>query len=154
MGTPFENAMRSRSLLRTKQGSWVALMGWVERMPTNQDWAPFKAFVLPLLNGGIEAGLDEYFRVGQSMSHIIFSTAEEHNLEKYEPSPLRITIRPEDNPKRWYVARSYTNLWFSTPEKETSVDSETAFPVLKQYLTDLWRETRPGESLPQPLLSR
>ena len=42
MSTPFENAMRSQSLLRTKQDSWVALMGWVEERPTNQDWTPFK----------------------------------------------------------------------------------------------------------------
>ena len=118
-----------------------------------EHWVSWKGFVLPLLRTGIDAGLDQYFRVGQSMTHIIFSTTEEHRLEKYNPSPLRITIRSEDNGQRWYIARSYKNIWSSKPDEEAPIDSTTAFPVLKSYLVDLWRETHPNKALPEPLAS-
>jgi hypothetical protein len=152
MSTIHENLARAKSLLRTKQGSWVLLVNWVEDQPRyHPDSKPFAAFVLPLLKACLDAGLDEYFRAGQSMSHIIFSTADKHGLD--DPSQLRITIKSEDN-KHWYVARSYGNLWFAAPDRETSVDADTAFQVLKQYLADLWLETRPGDPIPQPLLPR
>lgn len=126
----------------------------VEQWRDDKSWDSWKGFVLPLLRTCIDAGFDQYFRVGQSMDHIIFSTTDEHRLEKYNPSPLRVTIRSEDKHQRWYVARSYKNIWFFKPDREDPIDSETAFTVLKSYLVDLWRETRPAEPLPEPLASR
>jgi len=139
-------------LVATKPGSWIALIKQVEEFP-DAGWASWKVLVLSLLQTCIDAGLDQYFRVGQSMDHIIFSTTDEHRLERYDPSPLRITIRSESKHQRWYIARSYKNIWFSRPDSETPIDSTTAFPVLKSYLRDLWRETRPSEALPEPLAS-
>jgi len=138
-------------LLSTKPGSWIALIRLVEDDFPDEHWASWKGFVLPLLRTCINAGLDQYFRVGQSMSHIVFSTTEEHRLEKYSPSPLRITIRSEDHGQRWYIARSYRNIHFSKPDSEAPIDSTTAFTVLKSHLSDLWRETHPSEALPEPL---
>lgn len=145
---------RNRRLLNTKQGSWIALIRMVEEDFPEEHWAAWKAFILPLLRKCIATGLDQYFRVGQSMSHIIISTTEEHRLEQYKPSPLRITIRSEDKGVSWFIARSHGNLWFSKPEREEPVDSQTAFAVLKSSLTELWTETRPREALPEPLLPR
>jgi hypothetical protein len=139
--------------LSTKPGSWIALIRLIEGDFPDEHWAAWKAFVLPLLQACIDNGLDQYFRVGQSMSHIIFSTTEDHRLERYNPDPVRITIRSEGKGQNWYVARSSKNIWFCDPDKEISIDSTTAFPVLKSYLADLWRETRPSEPLPEPLVS-
>ena len=139
-------------MLETKQESWAWLTGWVEHLPRQHaNWTSLTAFGLPLLQACMEAGLDQYFRAGQSMAHIIFSTAEEHNLEKYDPPPPRITVRFDPVRQLWLIAWSYRNLHFSEPDRESPVDSETAFPVLKSYLADLWRGTRPDENLPLPL---
>jgi hypothetical protein len=140
-------------LVATKPGSWIALIKQVEESRRDAGRASWKGFVLPLLQTCIDAGLDQYFRVGQSMDHIIFSTTDEHRLERYDPSPLRITIRSENKYQLWYIARSYKNIWFSKPDHEAPIDSTTAFPALKSCLTDLWRETRPNEALPEPLAS-
>jgi hypothetical protein len=145
---------RNGRLLQTKKGSWVWLMSWVEKLPSHHSgWTAFTAFVLPILKACVDAKLDEHFRVGQSMSHIIFSTTDVHRLEKYNPSPLRVTIRYEGRLDRWYIAQSYRNILFSEPDHQDPIDSETAFTVLKSYLADLWRETRPGEALPGGLSS-
>jgi hypothetical protein len=119
-----------------------------ERHPTLTN---VSAFVSPLLQACVEAGLDQYFRAGQSMSHIIFSTAEEHRLEKYDPPPPRVTLRFDEARQQWTIAWSYKNLHFSNADREDIVVSETVLAVLKAYLTDLWRETRPDEGLPAPL---
>jgi hypothetical protein len=138
-------------MLETKQESWMRLVGFVAGLPDeNKNWAPFTAFVLPLLRSCVDSGLDQYFRVGQSMTLIIFSTAESHGLEKYKPPPPRVTLM-RDN-EVWVLAWSHRNLLSSAPERCETVGAENVFPTLKRYLTDLWRETLPNEPLPAPLM--
>jgi hypothetical protein len=84
------------------------------------------------------------------MTHIIFSTAEEHGLEKYDRLP-RVTLRFDTAKGEWFIAWSYYNLHSSQPDRQEAVNAETAFAVLKSYLVDLWRETHAGEHLPAPL---
>ena len=134
----------------TKQESWVWMAGWVEQMP-NVHWAPWKAFILPLVRSCVDVGLDQYFRVGQSMSDIIFSTAEQHGLEKYNPPLPRVTLTFDRAKQQWFVAWSYRFLLSVEPDRKDPVNAENVFPVLKSYLADLWRETRPNEALPAPL---
>jgi hypothetical protein len=139
-------------MLDTKQESWAWLTQWVEKMPSrNAIWAPWTAFLSPLLQACVNAGLDHYFRVGQSMSHIIFSTTERHRLEQYDPPPPRVSLIHDLEKQQWTLAWSYQNLWFSKPDRQDVVNSDNAFPTLKRYLTDLWRETRPGDAIPEPL---
>jgi hypothetical protein len=137
--------------------SWNWLAQWVKEMPSNHaSWEPWTAFILPLLRTCQDAGLNRYFRVGQSMSHIIFSTAERHGLEQYNPPPPRITLLHESSRDEWFIAWSLLNLMVrpEAAERKTKVNAEDAFPVLKSYLTDLWRETRSSEAIPAPLLTK
>jgi hypothetical protein len=139
---------------KTKQESWVRLAGWVEEKPDNIDWAPWKAFILPLLRSCVDAGIDQYFRVGQSMSDIIFSNTEQHGLENYEPPPPRVTLRFDRAKRQWFIAWSYRFLISGEPDRKDPVNAENAFSVLKSYLADLWRETRPNETVPVPFATR
>ena len=137
----------------TKQESWAWLTEWVEdtavRDPILGSWA---AFLLPVLRACVNEGLDHYFRVGQSMSHIIFSTTERHGLEHYDPPPPRISLLQDPDKQQWTVAWSYRNLWFSKPDRQDVITSDNAFSTLKRYLADLWRETSPGQAIPAALL--
>ena len=139
-----------KMVTETKHESWLWLIGWVESMP-DEIWASWKAFVLPLLRACVEAGLDKPFRAGQSMTDITLSTAEQHGLERYDPPPPRVTLRADKARQQWYIAWSHRNLYFSEPDRRTDITSENAFPILKSYLEDLWRDTKPNESLPVSL---
>jgi hypothetical protein len=132
----------------TNQQSWRSVLDFVStfREPLWSDW---KAFMEPLLRTCIDAGLDQHFRAGQSMSQIIISTAKEHGLEKYNPPPPRITLgwnKAEGN-RQYFVAYSHLNLLNSAPERVTVVTSENAFSVLRSYMAQLWRETQATETL-------
>ena len=100
----------------------------------------------PVLEACIEAGLDQYFRAGQSMQHIIFSTCERHGLENFNPEPPRVTLG--HGKAGMFVAWSHYNIWFSTPERETSVTADNVVSALRSYLAELWRETRTEDPLP------
>src|SRR5580698_11617896 len=129
--------------------SWARTAFLIEEQPDDDLWLPYKVFLRRIFQLGARDGLCYYFRAGQSMHHIIFSTCERHRLESYDPPPLRITLLRRE--AEWFVAASYANLYFHEPIKKTAVTSEDVWPILKSYLNDLWRETRPEERLPKPL---
>jgi hypothetical protein len=142
--------------LATFEESWDYTVKFVEEMPShNPIWTPWTRFLLPLLCQCLEVGLNRYFRAGQSMSDIIISTTEHHRLESYEPPPPRVTIRFDREQGQWLIAWSYHNLITGPrPDRVSPVDSGTAFAVLRTYLIDLWRETRPEEMIPGPGANR
>ena len=115
-----------------------------------QTW---KTFVLPLLKARVDCGLNQYFRLGQSMADIIFSTADQHCLESYDPPPARVTLRRDRTTReiRWFIAYSHWHIAFSEAERKSLVNATSALPILKSHLADLWRETCPNETLPEPL---
>jgi hypothetical protein len=89
------------------QESWISFEGFVAEFPDDGRWTAWKAFVLALLQMCVDAGLDRYFRAGQSMHDIIFSTAEEHGLEKHDPAPPRVTQTFNHENQQWSIAWSY-----------------------------------------------
>jgi hypothetical protein len=118
----------------------------IERFPDEQ-WLSWKEFMRPLVRAAADTGLNDYFRAGQSMSHLIFSTAEEHGLELIDPPPPRVTLgRDED--LTFFVAISRSNVWFDQPDRKDTIGPDNALSALKAYLYVLWVETRPGQPVP------
>jgi hypothetical protein len=72
----------------------------------------------------MEAGLDQFFRIGHSMHHIILSTAERHGLEKYNPPPPRVTLLFDRTEQQWFIAWSYRFLLSAEPDRKDSVTAE------------------------------
>jgi len=136
----------------TNQQSWRSVLDFVATFP-EPLWSDWKMFMGSLLRTCIDAGLDQHFRAGQSVSQIIISTAKEHGLEQYDPPPPRITLgwNKSEGDVQYFVAYSHSNLWFGAPESVTPVSNESAFSVLRSYMTQLWHETRASEALPQAL---
>jgi hypothetical protein len=137
----------TRDLLRdNNRESWTTLSAFVESL-SDEQWLEWKNFMRPVLRAAIDVRLCDHFRAGQSVSHLIFSSTEEHGLEVIEPAPLRVTLGRSEA-SQFFVALSRSNLWFGQPDQVEIINSENAFPVLKAYLSALWTATRPCEPLP------
>jgi len=139
--------MLDRAVVEDNKKSWLKVLHFINTFPDDHTWRGWKAFTLAVIQGGIDAGLDQYFRAGTSMQHIVFSTSESHGLEQVNPAPPRVTLRRNEN-LEMFVCWSHSNLWFSNPEHESPVTSDDVQPVLRHYLANLWRQTRPSEPMP------
>jgi hypothetical protein len=139
--------MITREVIENNKASWVYVTRFIEEFPDNDTSLPWKVFVRAVIQASIDAGWNEYFRVGTSVMHIIFSTCERNGLENFTPAPPRVTLGKDIN-REMFIALSYSNIWFNEPERKDFVTPKTAFSVLRTYLADLWRETRPAEPLP------
>ena len=139
--------MLDEHLIQENRKSWADMVEFVESFPTNDTWHAWKIFVSSVLRYGIDSGLDQYFRAGQSMQHIIFSTAVHHGLESIDPVPPRVTIA-FDKQMRVYMAWSRSNLWFNEPDRKVFLTGSNAQGTLRIYLGSLWDETRPSQKNP------
>ena len=139
--------MIASEVVENNKASWIYVSQWIESLPDSDTWLPWKVFVGAVIQSGISAGLNEYFRVGTSVGQIIFSTCEKNGLENFTPAPPRVTLGQDSN-REMFIAWSHSNIWFNEPERKDFVTAKTAFSVLRTYLADLWRETRPAEPLP------
>jgi hypothetical protein len=72
--------MVTREVVENNKASWEEVAGFVEEFPDNDVWLSWKTFMRALLQAGIGVGLNQCFRVGTSMQHIIFSTCERNGL--------------------------------------------------------------------------
>jgi hypothetical protein len=133
--------------LNTNEDSWNWVAQEIEEYPDTEYWADYKNFARPVLRDVIDSGLHHHFRAGFSMSHIIVSTAD-RRLELYEPKLPHVSLRFE---KEKQVAWSHANLHFHQAESFEPVNTENVFAILKSFLADLWRETRPNEEAPAAL---
>jgi hypothetical protein len=84
------------SLKAANRASWNDMLDFVDSFPDDK-WKDWKAVVRPVLQASIQSGMCEYFRAGQSVHHLIFSTAENHGLEDIQPTPPRVTFGLDDD---------------------------------------------------------
>lgn len=119
----------------TNRESWASLLVFVDLMQ-DTGWLEWKNFMRPLLRSAIDAGWDDRYRAGQSMQHLIFSTAKQNGLESIKPPPLRVTLGQNDD-HRFFVALSRANLWFNKPDRIDMVTPGNALSVLASYLSAL-----------------
>ena len=124
----------------TNEDSWRALRDFIEGCSASgEDWVAKATTLVDLLEA---RGLSSYFRAGQSMHHLIFSTLDNHQLED-EP---RVTVAIEKHECR--IAYARTNLHFAEPAVESTVGFGQAESVVVDFLAKLWRDTRPQVALP------
>jgi hypothetical protein len=137
----------NKDLMEANRKSWAWILSFLDHFSTER-----KQTIRPIIRSAIEFGWDNYFRAGQSVWHLIFSTAEKHGLEHIQPPPPRVTMGYKEG--RFFVAMSRSNLWSTEPEQIDFVSSENALVVFQSYLSSLWNATRPSEQLPDALASQ
>jgi hypothetical protein len=127
--------------------SWKDIQQFIAEFPDNDNWSKWKRMARDVIVALEARGLAPLFRIGQSMHHIILSTADRHRLSS-EP---RVTL--EFLPKEELVRLTYSraNLNFSEPLSEERVSISDAVPSTLDYLRRLWGETKPTTPIPDAL---
>lgn len=138
-GVPFQD---------TNEESWEDVRRFVLEYPNTDHWKAYKTFVIALLGEAVASGIHHFIRAGMSMSHIILSTSD-RRLEFVSPSPPRITLQCEAQPR--FVAWSHANIFFSEPERRENLDEQNVLQAVRPYLVELWQETRPDDDIPRCL---
>lgn len=138
--------MIATGIIEKNRASWIAIQLFVDHL-SDEAWRDWKRLVVQVIRSGMNAGWDRYFRAGQSLADIIFSTAEQHGLERTSLPPPRVTLHQRHH--EYFVGYSHYLLFSQEPERRDVVTAENVFPVLRSYLITLWQETRPTE--PSPL---
>ena len=133
--------------MQSNRSSWDEMLAFVEDLP-DEHWRTWKETLRPILRESVRTGLNDYFRAGSSVNHLIFSTAEKHGLEDIEPRPPHVTLAVDEN-HRLFVTISRYSIHFNAPDKRDFLGGANAFDVFKSYLRNLWVTTRPNEALPR-----
>jgi hypothetical protein len=124
--------------------SWLQIHEFIDEFPDDDDWSKWKPMARELVSDLERRGLIPYFRIGQSMHHIIFSTADHHGLTE-EP---RVTLEFHPNDRSVRIAYSRSNLYFNQPLADECVPFAAVIPRTLGYLQRLWKETNPSASIP------
>ena len=88
-----------------------------------------------------------YFRIGQSMHQIIFSTLD-HHVTSSEPRVI-LEFLPDEMAIR--VAYGTANLSFAEPLSEKRVVMAEVIPVVLVFLRRLWEASKPSARIPPAL---
>jgi hypothetical protein len=126
--------------------SWASLAGFVQSFP-DESWAGWKALAERFIAVGREHSLDEYFRGGQSMHDLLFSTTSVHGLPPDAPK-VRVSLHPPDRLTLAYepgipAAGADARL-------EYTLSFDDAVPTFRRLLNHLWTMTT-SEPIPQQL---
>ena len=138
--------MLTPEIMANNQTSWLDLLLDIDQDPDNDVWTEWKSFMRNLLQTGIDDGWSKYFRAGRAMNEIIFSTYEQHRLERNGPYVFVARANRE-----YFVAYAHLTGYLPAvkPERMDIVTSANVLAVLHTYLVRLWMETRPTEEMPQ-----
>jgi hypothetical protein len=132
---------------KTNTESWAQIREFVASYPDDATWSSWKQSVSLVISALERNGLTDLFRIGQSMHHIMLSTLDHHCLAE-EP---RVTLEFGMEGDLVRVAYSTANLYFCDPVSQAEVSVPEAIPVVLQYLSRLWTETKPSVALPDAL---
>lgn len=127
--------------------SWRQIHEFIASFQDDRCWSTWKLMVTDVVCALEARGLAAYFRIGQSLHHIMLSTSEHHGLTS-EP---RVTLIFHSKDNSACVAYGCTNLHFSAPLSEDRVPPAEAVPRILHHLRRLWRETRPEYPIPDAL---
>jgi hypothetical protein len=127
--------------------SWRQIGEFVGEFPDDAYWSNWKPMVRSVFSDLEARELAKYFRVGQSMHHIIFSTQDDHRLV----SEARVTLEFHPMEQTVRVAYSRSNLYFSDPILQETVPISAAVSSTLVYLRRLWSETKPTVAIPDAL---
>ena len=120
--------------------SWKAVEAFVDGMPESASWTLWKVLARRLLGESVRFGLNRYFRAGQSMDRLVFSTLDHHRLNIMD-ARVTVEVRAENE-----VRVSYFQ--FGIQELEYTLPFELAFPTFVRFLNQLWTATMP-EAVPE-----
>ena len=127
--------------------SWQQIYQFIDRFPDDAYWSVWEPMVRKVVVELEKHGLSEFFRIGQGMHQIIFSTLDQHVLES-EP---RVTLEFSPKEQTMRVAYSYALLYFHEPLSEETVSIDLATQSTINYLRRLWIETKPEIQIPDAL---
>jgi hypothetical protein len=127
--------------------SWQQIHEFIASYPDNAVWQDWKQIAREIISALESLELVSKFRIGQSMSHIIFSTLNNHRVFG-EP---HVTLSIHAKQKTVRVAYSRTNLHFNSSISEDTYPVATAIPGILNYLRRLWNETKPESLIPDSL---
>jgi hypothetical protein len=127
--------------------SWEHIRVFIEEFPDDAYWSEWKPMARNVVSSLQSCGLVTFFRIGQSMHHIIFSTLDHHRLAS-EP---RVTLEFHPKEQTVRVAYSCSNLYFGEPLSQETLTISAAVPGILGYLRRLWSETEPGTPIPDAL---
>ena len=125
--------------------SWKAIEADIAQYPDEQ-WKAWKAMAREFLSECFGLGLDRYFRAGQSMHQLVFSTLDRHGLRN-EPR-ITVVFHPARHELR--VAYGCSNLDFSPAELDYTLPFVDGFATFRRFLKQLWTGTA-SDPLPEAL---
>lgn len=125
--------------------SWDDLGKFINRFDY-PNWEGWKHLADRFMNHCIERQFNRYFRAGQSMTTLVFSTLDHHGLQD-EPR-VNVVLHPPDKLELSYYpglpVRGADN------ELEYELNFETGVATFQRFLNHLWEMTMP-EPLPADL---
>jgi hypothetical protein len=126
---------------RSNVESWEAIQSFIEKFPDNTQWRPWKILARSFVKECYRFGLNRYFRAGQSMHYLTFSTLDHRGLGN-EPRVV-VEFFPHNEVRIIYHRRAAVELEYTLP-------LDSGFATFRRFLNQLWTNTMP-EGIPADL---
>jgi hypothetical protein len=120
---------------------------FIEEFSDDATWPDWKQIARNIVTSLESMGLISQFRIGQSMSNIIFSTLDHHQV--FGHRHVTISMRPDE--KTVHVAYSTKSILFKSFIAEDTYPVAEVIPDILSYLRRLWIDTKPELPIPDVL---